>query len=102
MQIQPPISAAGAASIAAQATSKDATNNPAPAGNSSNQASSVEQSEQSNQDRDAQGQGDGLADRGSNETARNSAGEEAKTQEEAHKPAPRLPGQPPARLDIMG
>ncbi len=62
----------------------------------------VEQSEQANQDRDAQGQGDGLADRGARKQAQaKSSEDETSDQETAYKPAPRLPGAPPARLDII-
>lgn len=62
----------------------------------------VEQSEQANQDRDAQGQGDGLADRGAKQQAKAKSSEDEPTaQETGHKPAPRLPGEPPARLDII-
>ena len=101
MQIQPPLSAAGAANIAAQASNKDAAT-VAPASTAATATNStVEKSAQSNSDRDAQGQGDGLADRGSN-SQEAEAKEPANETKPQYRPAPNLPGQPPSRLDVMG
>ncbi len=102
MQIQPPLSAASAASIAAQSNSKDVST-ASGAGNASTTALSadVEQSQESNDDRDAQGQGDGLADRGQKKQSEVEA-QIAPNDKKPPASAPTLPGEPPSRLDVIG
>lgn len=63
----------------------------------------VESSEQSNADRDAQGQGDGIGPRGKAKHVKD-AGTVAPTsvEESFSTPAPTLPDEPPSQLDMMG
>lgn len=60
----------------------------------------VEQSSESNPDRDAQGQGDGLARRQSNQPHSQQASDD--TNPSVHHPAPNLPDEPPCQLDLLG
>lgn len=104
MHIPPASSAAQAASITSQSTSKgQGTESPQnAAGGNSLSPQQLEKSEQSNADRDAQGQGDGLpAERHPSEDELElSAEEESKaTPPES---AGDHPDSPPGHLDIIG
>jgi hypothetical protein len=67
------------------------------------QAPHVEGSEQSNPDRDAQGQGDGMGPRGNGKHRKDAlpTSEVAATQD-LSLPAPTLPDEPPSQLDMLG
>ena len=101
MQIPPASSAAQAASILAQSTSKDKSSGAAaPANSPQSTAAHVEKSGSTDPDRDAQGQGDGLPgdDQGRRPPNKSS---EAATAEQRPKTG-ELPGEPPSQLDIVG
>lgn len=102
MQIQPSFSAAQAASIASQATSKDPASSGAvaPTSPTSTSEAHVEQSGGSNSDRDAQGQGDGMPGHSDPNQDENDIASPPETRE--HNAAPQLPGEPPSQLDIVG
>lgn len=88
-------SVAGATSKAAQETTHPDTQN------SVGFAPQVEKSEQSNSDRDAQGQGDGLTGRRARPqkpTAVASSPEATPSMA----PAPLLPDEPPSQIDLLG
>lgn len=101
MQIHPFSSAALAAGIVSQSTSKDkassgtqATSQVAPAASETH----VEQAGTSNPDRDAQGQGDGLPG-----DAERTAPQQTEPQQQPDSaPASLLPGEEPGQLDITG
>lgn len=100
MQIPLANSAANAASIASQATAKN--NNVASADTAAASPAlptDVGKSEESNKDRDAQGQGDGLGDRGKHKQTAQEMVVEADTNANT---APQLPGEAPHRLDVLG
>ncbi len=102
MQIPATSSASQAASIAAQATSKDGSSD-ARGINAQAQLTNqaiVEKSNEASADRDAQGQGDGLPRDGKPQIVDEleiGSGETAGDQT-----APQLPDQPPSELDIVG
>lgn len=106
MLIPPTSSAAQAASIVSQATAKESTSEAAGgSGSAAAKQSSVEQANATNADRDAQGQGDGLPSdaRPAIVDELEVAGAEAdEPLEQAHVPAPTLPGELPSQLDISG
>src|SRR5690606_14442046 len=99
-------SAAQAASVVSQATAKDSSSEAArTSGATAAKQSAVEQTNSASADRDAQGQGDGLP--GEHRQAivdeLEMAGlDEADATDQAHKPAPSLPGEAPSQLDISG
>ncbi len=101
MQVSPLNSAAGAAGIVSQSGAKD-PGKPLQAGGPSSTAQPVgehvEQAESANRDRDAQGQGDGLGDRGRRQPADDPQAESTPLD----RPAPSLPGEEPGELDILG
>ncbi len=67
------------------------------------QAPHVEGSEQSNPDRDAQGQGDGMGPRGNAKHRKvDSPVADATSPQDAMLPAPTLPDEPPSQLDMLG
>lgn len=67
------------------------------------QAPHVEGSEQSNPDRDAQGQGDGMGPRGHAKHRKEAAPVvNATAPQDAILPAPTLPDEPPSQLDMLG
>ncbi len=110
MQIPPATStAAQAAGIASQATSKDKASSGFQAIANSPATTSdvhVEQSGSSNSDRDAQGQGDGLP--GETQEENQESGQEGNPSDtgmsDANPAAPAavLPGEEPGELDIIG
>jgi hypothetical protein len=102
MQIPATSSAAQVASLAAQAASKDKGSggtNATHAGHSPPLSLQVERTGEANSDRDAQGQGDGLADRHSHEPR---TPEDVLDIPQSSSTAPTLPDEPPSQLDIMG
>jgi len=100
MQIQPPNSLAGAASSAAQAAPKSGESADASSSAQVVTGTDVKQSQGPNEDRDAQGQGDGLVPR--DEPKRDSSSKEAdKAPTDRLSPAV-LPGETPPRLDVLG
>ena len=102
MQIPPTSSASQAASIAAQTTAKESSTAANQTASSVQTASNaaLEKSNEASPDRDAQGQGDGLA---GDEKKRTADELELSTQPEAsHQPLPPLDDQPPDQLDIVG
>jgi hypothetical protein len=103
MQIPGVSSAAQAASIVAQATSKDkaSENQTANTSHPSAADSTVERSGEANPDRDAQGQGDGLPGESSHPTDEMEL-ESADDSPQPTKTAPSLPDEPPSQLDIIG
>lgn len=102
MQIQPPLSAAQAASIAAQASSKDSSAQAAGGTESSVQKTDaqLEKSGDSSPDRDAQGQGDGLAD-DENAGDQNDVIAEVEAIEEILT-SDLPPIEPPSQIDMIG
>lgn len=67
------------------------------------QAPHVEGSEQSNPDRDAQGQGDGMGPRShAKHRKEDSPIAEVNAHQDAMLPAPTLPDEPPSQLDMLG
>ena len=99
MQIPPTSAAASAAGVVSQSTSKDKSS-PGSAENAvTAQQAQVEKTEEANPDRDAQGQGDGMGNRGSAQTK---VAEDLEPEKELDRPAPVLPGEPPSQLDLLG
>ena len=102
MQIPATSSAAQAASIAAQAASKDGQSEVGQAATNAQAAHNavVEKSTQASPDRDAQGQGDGLP----GDKKKPIVDELEISFEPTQEPqaAPQLPDQPPSQLDIVG
>ena len=102
MQILPTSAATSAAGNVAQATNKD--RGPTSAGDTAlgSPAAGVERllkSEGASPDRDAQGAGDGLADRQRNRSAKPSDSEPLATIEE---PLPVRAPEPPSQIDLIG
>ncbi|RMF41028.1 MAG: hypothetical protein D6753_10450 [Planctomycetota bacterium] len=101
MQIPPLIAAAGAGGVVSQSGAKDPgkslAGGEAPNANPS-AGEHVEQAESANRDRDAQGQGDGLGERGERQHQPESSPDSGPPQ----RPAPPLPGEEPGELDILG
>jgi hypothetical protein len=100
MQIPPTSLAASLAAISAQtAIDKDVKTD----ATSSAQQIHVEQSGESNPDRDAQGQGDGLPSRkNKREEMLQSTSPPSESNHQDHAAAPNLPGEPPSQLDLLG
>ena len=103
MQVPPASSAASAASIVAQATSKDRGSDAHATSADAAPQMSVEQSGAATADRDAQGQSDGWPGR-RRPAARdeNDLAPSAESPTDAHAPAATLPDEPPSQLDIVG
>ena len=66
------------------------------------QAPHVEGSEQSNPDRDAQGQGDGMGPRSHAKHRKEDSPIADAAPQDAMLPAPTLPDEPPSQLDMLG
>lgn len=66
------------------------------------QAPHVEGSEQSNPDRDAQGQGDGMGPRSHAKHRKEDSTIAEAAAQDAMLPAPTLPDEPPSQLDMLG
>lgn len=103
MQIPPSGAAAQAAGIVSQAASKDpqAAAGADAAGAKALGQATVEKAEESNPDRDAQGQGDGTTGLPRRITDENEV-EGADETETPTPSSPNPPGDPPSQLDIVG
>lgn len=66
------------------------------------QAPHVEGSEQSNPDRDAQGQGDGMGPRNNAKHRKDPLPTSEVVAQDLSLPAPTLPDEPPSQLDMLG
>lgn len=101
MQIPASAIAAGISSISTGKADRASTTE-APAATPAH----VEGSEQSNPDRDAQGQGDGLGPRGRAKHTKSAHSASETAESAALNPsaslAPTLPDEPPSQLDLMG
>lgn len=93
-----------AASLAGITGKPTSDSKPAAEANSITSQPHVEQSGESNPDRDAQGQGDGMGSRRSNNPSTPEGGSETNSQDQRNSDAsaPLLPDDPPSQLDLLG